>query len=167
MASAEPGLGGLPAPEGDAGPGRLDILRLMLLLTGMEQKPAIILFDAMCVLCSANAQFILRRDRRRRFQLASMQGGVGADLFRRHGIDPTDPDTILVIDGDRVLRDSDAVLAIYAELGWPWRAAGWLRVVPRALRDPPYLLIARNRYRLFGRRATCWVPSAADRDRVL
>lgn len=140
---------------------------MMMLHTRMEQEPATILFDAMCVLCSANAQFILRRDRRHRFQLASMQGEVGAELFRRHGIDPTDPSTILVIDGDRVLRDSDAVLAIYAGLGWPWRAAGWLRLVPRALRDPPYRLVARNRYRLFGRRETCWVPSPADCDRVL
>ena len=140
---------------------------MVMLLRRMEQKPAIILFDAMCALCSANAQFVLRRDRRRRFRLASMQGEVGAELFRRHGIDPTDPDTILVVDGDRVLRDSDAVLAIYAGLGWPWRAAGWLRLVPRALRDPPYRLVARNRYRLFGRRETCWLPSPADRDRVL
>lgn len=140
---------------------------MMMLLTPVKQEPATILFDAMCVLCSANAQFILRRDRQNRFKLASMQGEVGAELFRRHGIDPTDPSTILVVDGDRVLRDSDAVLAIYAGLGWPWRAAGWLRLVPRALRDPPYRLVARNRYRLFGRRETCWVPSPADRDRVL
>lgn len=133
----------------------------------MDPKPAIILFDAMCVLCSANARFILRHDRRRRFRLALMQGEVGADLFRRHGIDPADPDTILVVDGDRVLRNSDAVLAIYAELGWPWRAAAWLRTLPRGLRDPAYRLVARHRYRLFGRRETCWLPSPADRDRVL
>lgn len=137
------------------------------LLNGVTPVPATILFDAMCVLCSANARFVLRHDHRRRFRLAAMQGGVGADLFRRHGIDPADPTTILVIDGDRVWRDSDAVLAIYAGLGWPWRAAGWLRAVPRALRDPPYRFVARNRYRLFGRRETCWLPSPADRDRVL
>lgn len=133
----------------------------------MTDEPAIILFDAMCVLCSANAQFVLRHDRRGRFRLASMQGPVGAALFREHGIDPADPDTILVIDGDRVWRDSDAVLAIYSELGWPWRAAGWLRAVPRWMRDPVYLLVARNRYRMFGRRETCWVPRPEDRGRVL
>lgn len=133
----------------------------------MTDEPAIILFDAMCVLCSANAQFVLRHDRRGQFRLASMQGPVGAALFREHGIDPADPDTILVIDGDRVWRDSDAVLAIYSELGWPWRAAGWLRAVPRWMRDPVYLLVARNRYRMFGRRETCWVPRPEDRGRVL
>lgn len=121
----------------------------------------------MCVLCSANAQFVLRHDRARRFRLASMQGDVGATLFREHGIDPCDPSTILMIDGDRVLRNSDAVLAIYGGLGWPWRIAGALRVVPRRLRDPVYRWVARNRYRIFGRRETCWVPAPEHRDRVL
>lgn len=127
----------------------------------------IVLFDAECVLCSANAQFILTHDRAARFHLASMQGDVGAALFRRHGLDPADPTSILVIDGPRVRKDSDAVLAIYEMLGFPWRLAGLLRIIPAVLRDPAYRLIARNRYRLFGRRSTCWVPSAQFRSRVL
>ena len=127
----------------------------------------IIVFDAQCVLCAANARFVLKNDRRRLFRLASMQGAVGARLFEANGIDPNDPDTIVPVDGDRVLRDSDAVLAIYAGCGWPWRAAAALRLIPRALRDPAYRLVARNRYRLFGRRDTCWAPSADDRDRVV
>jgi len=132
----------------------------------IEQGP-IILFDAQCVLCSANAQFILKHDRPARYRLASMQGAVGAALFRRHGIDPANPDTILLIEGDRVLRDSEAVIAIYTGLGWPWRIAGLGLLVPRALRDPVYHWIARNRYRLFGRRETCWVPAAEYGERVL
>jgi predicted DCC family thiol-disulfide oxidoreductase YuxK len=127
----------------------------------------IIVFDAVCVLCSANARFVLRHDKRGHFLLAAMQGEVGSDLFRRHGIDPADPETLILVDGDRLLRDSDAVLAIYAALGWPWRAAAVLRLVPRSLRDPLYRWVARNRYRWFGKRETCWVPSAEQRGRVL
>jgi predicted DCC family thiol-disulfide oxidoreductase YuxK len=128
---------------------------------------SIIVFDAECVLCSANAQFVLRHDRRHRFRLASMQGAVGAALFRQHGIDPDDPDTIIVVQGDQVLRDSDAVLAIYGGLGWPWRLAAIFRGVPLALRNPVYRWVARNRYRIFGRRDTCWLPDPADAARVL
>ncbi|PTQ12203.1 hypothetical protein CLG96_06530 [Sphingomonas oleivorans] len=133
----------------------------------MAEDHPIILFDAQCVLCSANAQFVLHHDKARRFRLAAMQGAVGADLSRRHGIDPDDPDTIILVQGGKALRDSDAVLAIYVGLGWPWRLAGLLRLVPKILRDPPYRWIARNRYRLFGRRATCWIPTPDMADRVL
>ncbi|MDF1634748.1 DCC1-like thiol-disulfide oxidoreductase family protein [Mycoplana sp. MJR14] len=127
----------------------------------------IIVFDAQCILCSVNAQFVLRHDRARRFRLASMQNGVGAALYRRFGIDPLRPETLIIVDGDSMLRDSDAVLAIYAGLGWPWKAVGVLRLVPRLVRDPVYRWIARNRYRIFGRREACWVPPADYADRIL
>lgn len=132
-----------------------------------EAAGPIIVFDALCVLCSANAQFVLRHDRRGHFRLASMQGEVGSALYRRFGIDPADPETLIVVERDHALRDSDAVLAIYAGLGWPWRMLGLFRLVPRVLRDPVYRLVARNRYRLFGKRETCWVPSAEHQARIL
>lgn len=127
----------------------------------------IILFDAMCVLCSANARFVLRYDRHGQFRLAAMQGEVGQALYRRFGIDPVDPDTLIVVSGDQALRNSDAVLAIWRGLGWPWRMLCIFRLVPRGMRDPLYRLIARNRYRLFGRREACWMPDAAQRERLL
>lgn len=127
----------------------------------------IVLFDAKCVLCSANAQFILTHDKAARFRLASMQGDVGASLFRAHGFDPSDPTSILVIDGSTVRKDSDAVLSIYEGLGFPWRLASVLRIIPAGVRDPLYRLIARNRYRCFGQRATCWVASERFRSRML
>lgn len=135
--------------------------------TTTDASGPIILFDAECILCSANAQFVLSHDRKKHFRLASMQGAVGSALYRRYGIDPTNPDSIIVVDGDRMLRDSDAVLSIYAGLGWPWKAISVFTFVPRFLRDPLYLLIARNRYRLFGKRDSCWLPSPEYRDRLL
>lgn len=127
----------------------------------------VIVFDAECVLCSANAQLVLRNDKRRRFRLASMQGKTGADLLRSNGVDPLEPETLIVVDGRNVLRDSDAVLYIYRRLAWPWRGLGMLGIVPRFLRDPLYRWVARNRYRWFGRREACWMPQPADRDRLL
>ncbi|HEV2747600.1 MAG TPA: thiol-disulfide oxidoreductase DCC family protein [Allosphingosinicella sp.] len=127
----------------------------------------IVVFDALCPLCSANAQFILKHDKRRRFRLASMQSEAGAALYRRFGIDPADPETMILVEGGRALRDSDAVLAICRGLGWPWRLASLARAVPRSVRDPLYRRVARNRYRLFGRRPTCWLPDAGSADRFL
>jgi predicted DCC family thiol-disulfide oxidoreductase YuxK len=127
----------------------------------------VVVFDGICPLCSANARFILRRDRRRHFRLASMQSEAGQALYRRFGIDPADPETLIVVDGDRAIRDTDAILAIWSGLGWPWRAAAALRIVPAALRDPLYRWVARNRYRLFGRRETCWLPGPELADRLL
>lgn len=128
---------------------------------------AVIVFDGQCVLCSANAQLILRRDHGRRFQLAAMQSEAGAALLRANGLDPADPETLIVVDGDRVLRESDAVLHIYRQLGWPWRAAAAATFVPKTWRDAAYRWVARNRYAWFGKREQCWVPEAADRDRIL
>jgi predicted DCC family thiol-disulfide oxidoreductase YuxK len=96
-----------------------------------------------------------------------MQGEAGASLYRKFGIDPANPDTLIVVDGDKAYRDSDAVLLIYEGLGWPWRAMTLFRLVPRFLRDPVYRFIARNRYKIFGRRKTCWMPTTEEATRIL
>ncbi|AWN48722.1 hypothetical protein DK419_22150 [Methylobacterium terrae] len=135
--------------------------------TATASPGPIILFDAECVLCSANARFVLERDRAATFRLAAMQGEVGRALSLRHGLDPDDPASLLVVEGDRMRRDSDAILHIYETLGRPWSLARILRVVPAALRDPVYRFVARNRYRVFGRRESCWVAPDRYRDRIL
>lgn len=127
----------------------------------------IIVFDAECVLCSANAQFVLKHDRQRHFRLTSTQGRVGAEIYRKRGMDPEKPSTILVVDGESVRQDSDAVLSIYEGLGFPWRLLTVLRIVPAVVRDPIYRWIARNRYRVFGKRTSCWVAPPQYRDRIL
>lgn len=130
------------------------------------QRP-IIVFDAVCPLCSAHARFVLKHDRRRRFRIAPMQSDTGAALLRRFGNDPGDPETLLLVDKGRPLRDSDAILAILRGLGWPWRLAGAAGLLPQRLRDRLYRWLARNRYRLFGRRESCWRPDPELGDRIL
>lgn len=128
---------------------------------------AIVVFDAECILCSTNAQLILNHDHQRRFLLASMQGDYGSALYRKYHIDPTNPETLIVVKGDDLLRNSDAVLVIYAGLGWPWKMVAVFRLLPKFLRDPVYLFIARNRYRIFGKRDTCWLLRPEFQDRML
>jgi predicted DCC family thiol-disulfide oxidoreductase YuxK len=132
---------------------------------------AIIVFDGLCVLCSANAQLVLKHDRKGTFRLAAMQGDAGAAIMREAGLDPDDPDSFVLVDaaadGGRVWINSDAVLHMWAGLGWPWRLGAVFKAVPRALRDWVYRLIARNRYRWFGVREECWVPAPQQASRGL
>jgi predicted DCC family thiol-disulfide oxidoreductase YuxK len=100
-------------------------------------------------------------------RLAAMQGEVGKALCNRFGIDVTNPESMIVVTGNAMLRDSDGVLAIYTGLGWPWRALALFYLVPKVLRDPIYRLTARNRCRLFGRRTSCWRPTVEHMRYVL
>ncbi len=128
----------------------------------------------MCVMCTANARFVLKHDRAGRFRLTAMQGDVGAQIMRDAGLDPLDPESFVLIDvpepGEemgRVWMNSDAVLHMWAQLGWPWRAGALFKVIPRAIRDPLYKLIARNRYKWFGKREECWVPTPEQKRWIL
>lgn len=126
----------------------------------------LILFDGVCLLCSGWVRFVIERDPEARFRFVSIQSEAGRRLAERFGVSPDDPQTNVVIDGGRAWFKSDAALTVLGRLpstGW----AAMLKAVPRWLRDPAYDLIARNRYRLFGRTQTCMVPSAEQRARFL
>lgn len=127
----------------------------------------VVVFDGVCALCSGWVRFLLRHDRRARFRFAAMQDRVGHDLLVAHGIDPADPVSFLLVDEGAAWHDSDGVIEVLRRLGGLWRAAVLLRIVPRTLRDRAYRLLARNRYRVFGRRETCMVPPTEVRARFL
>ncbi|MDE2375669.1 thiol-disulfide oxidoreductase DCC family protein [Bradyrhizobium sp.] len=126
----------------------------------------VILFDGVCIFCSRWVRFVARRDTARRFRFTPIQSAYGTRLARAFGIDPDDPDTNAVVHGGEVFLKSDAVLTVLSLLpGW-----GWVRVlfaVPKPLRDAVYNLVARNRYRIFGKYDECFVPDAELRARVL
>jgi predicted DCC family thiol-disulfide oxidoreductase YuxK len=127
----------------------------------------VIVFDGVCNLCNAGIDFIIRRDRAARFTFASSQSSAGQELLIRAGLDPIDADTIVLFDEGEVWLRSSAVLRIARQLGRPWRWAYHLRLIPRFLRDPVYGLVAATRYRVFGKRETCRLPTAAERSRFL
>ena len=131
-----------------------------------DQHPLIV-FDGECVLCSANARFVLAHDRTRRFRLTTAQGPLGQALYRHLRLPTDDYETMLLIEDGRMFADSDAVIGVWRGLGWPWRAAAAAAIVPRWVRDPLYRLVARNRFRLFGRRDLCWTPTPEIADRIL
>jgi predicted DCC family thiol-disulfide oxidoreductase YuxK len=133
----------------------------------METAHPIVLFDGVCNLCNGAVQLILRHDPAGRFRFASLQSPAGEELQTRLGIDPKALDSILLIEGERCYRESDAALRIAAGMSGAWKALGVLRVIPRPLRDPVYRWIARNRYRWFGKQETCWLPTPELRGRFL
>ncbi|HEY7610177.1 MAG TPA: DCC1-like thiol-disulfide oxidoreductase family protein [Alphaproteobacteria bacterium] len=129
--------------------------------------PAIVVFDGVCVFCSGWVRFLLARDRERRFRFATMQSVSGRSLLLRHEIDPDDPVTFLLVAGARAHTDSTAALRILGGLGGWWRLTIAFYAVPRLLRDAVYRFVARRRYRWFGRRQTCFVPTPGTADRFL
>ena len=126
----------------------------------------VILFDGVCVFCSRWIRFVAIRDVDKRFRFTPIQSAYGTRLAQAFGIDPDDPDTNAVIHGGRVHLQSDAALTVLSNLsGWGWTRA--LLKVPKPLRDVVYRLVARNRYRIFGKYDACFVPDAEMRARVM
>ena len=133
----------------------------------------IILYDGVCGLCNGFVSFVWPRDRQRRFRFAPLQGATARAILARHGRDATALDTVIVVvdpDGpsERLLDRSTAGLYVLAGLGGGWRVGatllGWL---PRPLLDVAYRVLARNRYRLFGRLDACPVPGPEHRERFI
>jgi predicted DCC family thiol-disulfide oxidoreductase YuxK len=126
----------------------------------------VILFDGVCVFCSRWVRFIVARDKPARFRFTPIQSPYGTRLAQALGIDADDPDTNALVHGDVAYFKSDGALTVLSLLpGW-----GWVRVlfaVPRPLRDVVYNVVAKNRYRIFGKYDACIVPDAELRARVL
>jgi predicted DCC family thiol-disulfide oxidoreductase YuxK len=119
----------------------------------------LILFDGVCNLCNGTVQFLIRRDPRKKFYFASLQSPKGQAEMKRFGLDPEALHSIVVIDGDRAYQRSAAAIHVAASLGGLWSIFKIFSFVPKFLRDPVYNLIARNRYRLFGKRDECMIPT--------
>jgi predicted DCC family thiol-disulfide oxidoreductase YuxK len=115
-------------------------------------------------------QFILKRDRRARFRFAPLESAAAARECARIGLPApkaVEPDSVIVIADGRAYERSDGSLAIAARLPFPWPLLGVFRIVPRGLRDWAYGIVARNRYRWFGRHDACMIPSPEQRARFL
>ena len=127
----------------------------------------IVVFDAQCLLCNGWVQFLLRHDRKGVFRFASIQGDAGQALLAQAGLKVDGLETLLLIDGQRNWQHTGAIFRVLDALGWPWRLAwiGWL--VPAQIRDLLYRLLARNRYRVFGRLDQCAMPPTNHKVRFL
>ena len=130
-----------------------------------EPGTPIVYFDGVCGLCNRFVDFLLRRDHRRQFRFAPLQGETAAARLRvRPGIAPR---TIVLEDDEGIWERSRAVLRILRRLGGVWSATRILLLVPAPVRDWMYDLIAQRRYAWFGQRESCRLPTPDERERFL
>ena len=129
--------------------------------------PRVVLYDGVCGLCHRAVAWLLKRDRERRFHFAPLQGETAARLRALHPDIPDDLSTVVYLEDGRVHVRSKAFLNAARHLPRPWRWAYHLRWLPAFVIDPFYWVVARTRYRIFGKHDTCTVPDVADRSRLL
>lgn len=141
-------------------------------LASEERYPFVVLYDGVCGLCSRTVQFVLQRDRAGKFRFAPLQGEYAARLLSRHGLDPTELNTVYLVqdaggDDETLFVRARAIFRILRELGGVWRMVSWLGALPAGLLDAGYRFIARRRYRWFGQYESCPLPTAEQRARFL
>lgn len=127
----------------------------------------ILLFDGVCNLCNETVRFVVDHDGDGRVSFAPLQSPVGRALLERFGLPTETVDSVVLIEGERVSRKSDAALRVTRYLDDPLPAARLFELVPAPLRDAAYDMVADHRYRVFGRKESCPVPEPETRERFL
>lgn len=127
----------------------------------------VLLFDGVCNLCTGIVKFIIKNDKKEVFRFAALQSQSGQALLKKLNLPATDFDTFVLIIGDQYYTKSTAVLHVLKALGGLWEVLYVYIVFPESMRDFIYDVVARTRYRIFGKKETCLVPSPEIKDRFL
>lgn len=139
---------------------------------------AVVLFDGICNFCDRSVNFLIARDREGYFTFAPLQSEAGKRLTEAYGLTIADAlngthrdaeaiDSVILVENGRIFTHSAAALRIAKRLGFPWNVASIFLILPPILRDAGYKLFARNRYRFFGKKDACMLPSPEVRSRFL
>jgi predicted DCC family thiol-disulfide oxidoreductase YuxK len=132
----------------------------------MTEPGPLLLFDGVCNVSNAVVQFVLAHERAPLMRFASLQSELGQRIVRERGL-PGDISTVVLVEGDQVSTRSSAAVRVLLHLRAPWRFLALVWIVPKPLRDLGYDLFARVRYRIFGKRESCAVPTPELRARFL
>lgn len=133
----------------------------------MKDNKSIILFDGVCTLCNASIDFILKRDHKNRFLVGALQEPVSKKVLSNFQVDPAYLDSLVLVENGKVYFRSTAALRIAKKLNSPWPLFYFLIAIPAFLRDPVYDWIGKNRYRWFGKKSTCRIPTSEERQKFL
>jgi len=129
-------------------------------------QESVVLFDGVCNFCNGAVNFIIRHDPDKKFRFAPLQSEFGEQMRAKFGIGD-DVDSIVLIENDQAYLHSGAALRIVKELGLPWSFGYPFMIIPAAIRDWFYKLFAKYRYKLFGKKDVCMVPTPDVRERFV
>lgn len=132
----------------------------------MNENP-IILFDGVCNFCNSAINFVLKQDKKGIFRFAPLQSEAGQRLLQEYNLSTEEFDSFVLIDNGKVYKKSAASLRVMNKLPWYWKEAQVLRIIPTAFRDAIYDFIASNRYKWFGKKEQCMIPTPEMRSRFL
>jgi len=131
------------------------------------ENKKIILFDGVCNLCSSSVNFVIKRDKRDVFRFAALQEDIGKELVAVHNIDPAKTDSIVFIDHGKAYVKSTAALRAAKYLPGAWPLLYGFMIVPRFIRNWVYDIVARNRYKWYGKQESCMIPTPELRAKFL
>ena len=127
----------------------------------------IILFDGVCNLCNGAVQFVIRHDQKKQFHFASLQSAAGQELLKKHALPLTGFNSFVLVEGETAYTGSTAALRVAKKLSGGWKMIYGFIIVPKFMRDWVYRFIAKNRYKWFGERESCMIPTKELRGRFL
>ena len=134
----------------------------------MDKRPDhIIIFDGVCNFCNATVNFIMKYDKKSRFYFTANQSGEGQKILQDFGIETTDVGTIYLYTAGKIYHKSTAALRIASFLQFPFNLAYAFIIVPAFFRDAIYSFIAKNRYKWFGKKESCRIPSPEEAVRFI
>lgn len=128
---------------------------------------AILLFDGVCNLCNGFVQFVIKRDSKGYFRFAPLQSEIGQELIKQHQLPYEKLSTVVLIENEKAYTHSDVGLRVARNLGGIWPVFYGLTIFPRFIRNAVYNWIARNRYRWFGKKEACMIPTPELKERFL
>ena len=133
----------------------------------MNEASPVIFFDGVCNLCNRSVQFIIKHDKKKQFRFASLQGKAGQQMLQQLGLPANDLTSFILKEDDKVYTQSTASLRIARKLNGGWKSLYAFMLVPEFIRDAVYRWIAKHRYKWFGKRNECMIPTPELRDRFL
>jgi len=125
----------------------------------LNEDKYIVLFDGVCNLCNKMVQYVIKRDLKDRFRFGSLQGITGFQLLEKHNLDISKTDTIVLIINNKVYLKSTAILKVMSKLKFPTNLLAFFLILPGFIRNWGYDFIAKNRYKWYGKRNSCMIPT--------